>query len=363
MHNVVAILHGEVPSPGQAEDDQMSTAVRWFDRALAAFCAAEQSAGPTERHYAIGAHIIGLRFAGPALVQPMTSALAHRATDQTREPDFTICLYDGSCGLLPRPTWGPESYGARGEIRGFNVGPIRTVFDAGDQILRMADLSRRIGLFWISDASDVPYYERGAPLRTLLHWLLGDRQCQLVHAAAVGTRQGSVLLAGKGGSGKSTSALSCVGSPLRYLGDDYVMVSVGSPPRVFSLYNSAKLHGEQMNWFPRWRDCVDNASKLETEKALVFLERHAPETLGDGFPLKAILLPKVTGRRDTRIAPASPAQALAALAPTTVFQLPGDGSRAFATLTSLVRFVPSYWLEAGTELQRIPEAIVEVIGP
>jgi hypothetical protein len=337
-------------------------AAAYFEKLYDAFTRAERAAGAIDRHYVIGSLIVRFRFAGPALVSAMTPALAHLATDEIRGADLTICMFDqASTVAAPAPAWGLEDYGPRGEIRGFNSSRIRTVYDAAERALRMADLDHSVAIFCVRDARAVPYYERGAPLRSIFHWMMGAHGRQLVHAAAVGMPSGGVLLAGRSGSGKSTAALACIGSPLRYAGDDYVLIDRGSPPHVYTLYSTAKVHSEQVDRFPHLRALVDNSAHLATEKALIFLERHLPDCLSQGFPVRALLIPRITGGSETQLVRASPAAALAALAPTTVLQLPGEGRRTFETLAALARAVPSHWLDVGTDLRRIPEAIAEAL--
>ena len=41
---------------------------------------------------------------------------------------------------------------------------------------------------------------------------MSDRNLQYVHAGAVGNKNGGILLVGKGGSGKSSTALACLKS-------------------------------------------------------------------------------------------------------------------------------------------------------
>ena len=65
-------------------------------------------------------------------------------------------------------------------------------------------------------------YERGKPFRVLLSVWLHDRGVQVVHAALVARGDRGVLLPGRGGAGKTTSALTCLLAGFRYLGDDYV---------------------------------------------------------------------------------------------------------------------------------------------
>jgi hypothetical protein len=354
---------GDRPAVWAAPAADEAGRVAYFDGIRETFAAAERTAGSVERRYAIGPLVLRLRFAGPALVPAITSALAHLPPGDPEREQVTVCLLDcaGAAVQRPAPAWGLERYGARGEIAGFAEGRIRAVYDVTQRALCMADLARGLGVFAIADVHAIPYYERGAPLRPILHWLLGAHGHQLVHGAAVGTPAGGVLLAGRGGSGKSTSALACLGSGLLYAGDDYVLLGSGPSPVVHSLYSTAKLDGAQLERFPRLRPLVDNGAQLATEKALIFLARHLPETLSPGFPLRALLLPRITGRRDSRLVPASPAAALSALAPTTLFQLPGDGHRAFHTLSALARALPSRWLELGTDLTRIPGVLAEVL--
>jgi hypothetical protein len=52
---------------------------------------------------------------------------------------------------------------------------------------------------------------------------------------------------------------------------------------------------------------------------------------------------------------------LAALAPSTIFQLYPPKANALAEMAALVRAVPCYSLELGSDIDRIPEAIIELI--
>jgi hypothetical protein len=53
---------------------------------------------------------------------------------------------------------------------------------------------------------------------------------------------------------------------------------------------------------------------------------------------------------------------LAALAPSTLFQLPGAGSTAIKTMKKLVGQVPGYILELGTDTAKIPETILGLLS-
>ena len=319
---------------------------------------------PAERAYRIGDRTVLLRFAGRALERLLTPALEHLSlpVPLEEEPGLTVLIFDtaGTGVAPPAPAWGTAGYGVRGEIAGFNTERVRTVYQPGSDVLLMIDRERGEGIYWTADARNVPYWESSFPLRTIFHWWLEDLEFQPVHAAAVGLAGGGVLIAGPSGSGKSTTALACLDSELGYAGDDYVLVR-HVPPHVYSLYGTAKLESENLARFPRLGALVSNRARLGEEKALVYINSAAPEKMLPGFPIRAILVPRVTGRRETALRRAGAGEAFRALAPTTLFQLPGGSRRAFEKMSALVRQVPVYTLEAGTDLAQIPAAILGLL--
>jgi hypothetical protein len=171
-----------------------------------------------------------------------------------------------------------------------------------------------------------------------------------------------VLLVGRGGSGKSTTAAACLGSALRYAADDYCALRLSPTPFVDSLYSSGKVNAPDVARFPHLEPALSNRDRLGHEKALYFLAGLAPEALSAGFPLRAILLPRVAGGSETRATPVAPAAGLRALAPSTIFQTPGAGEPDFRRLSALVTQVPCFDLALGTELAAIPDVILGVLA-
>jgi hypothetical protein len=88
-----------------------------------------------------------------------------------------------------------------------------------------------------------------------------------------------------------------------------------------------------------------------------FLHPHFPGKMLAGMPLKAILIPRVTGRPETTIVPASAAAALKALVPSTIFQLAGNERPTFQAMVQLARSIPAFEIGLGTEVAQIPDAI------
>lgn len=335
----------------------------FFEGVYQAFQKAEKAMGLIDHFYAIGGHTVRLCFAGSALVSRITPALEHLITEPTSSPALTVCLWDSaSTGIpLPPPPWSADASIARGEVRGCIDDHIHISFQLWDSILNMFDNHSALATFWLPDARQLPYHESGAPLRSILHWWLGIHGLQFVHAAAVGTVEGGVLLAGKSGSGKSTTALNCLKSQLVYVSDDYCLVAADPQPYVYSLYNSAKVNADNIHRVPHLKSAISNADRLDSEKALLFLYEHFPEKIVNGFPLRAVLLPRVTGHPETRLTPVSPATGLRALAPSTIFQLAGAGKGAFQTMAKLVKKIPCYHLELGTDISGIPGVISDLV--
>lgn len=355
-------------SEGDPRVDAFELMARGYARAVRA------GAPVRERHYDIAGDVVCLRFAGDALVEPLTRAISHLEIVPVEQPALSVDLWDStSTGTDPSSliefviemVWRApfDALSPRHEVRGLHSERVYTTYELGSKVLTMFDAHERRANYWVRDPSELPYYERGAPLRTLLNWWLSQRGLHCVHAGAVGTDDGAVLLTGKGGSGKSTTTLACLDSDLRYAADDYCAISIGSEPYVHSLYNTGKLNGAaDLERQPRFAPWVVNPEKMGEEKLLMFLHDHVPERLLVSAPLRAIVLPQVTDRQSPVIEPISPALALKALAPTTMFQLPGASGNAMLSMARLVKALPCYRLELGRDVAAGPQRLAELLG-
>lgn len=310
-----------------------------------------------DRWYRIGDRVVRIVFAGDAVIPAIHPAFAHLGADPG-EADLTVHVWDSESTGAPEPSRPPVP---QDELPGafyfFEDPPTRGVFQPGMEALSVVDLDAARAWYWVRDPSVLPYWEEAAPLRQILHWYMATQGRQQVHSGAVGHPDGGVLLVGKGGSGKSTCSLTSLVSPLRYAGDDYVMVSIEPEPWVHSLYSSGKVEPHNLTRVPHLQPAVTNANRLDEEKAVVFVDQHFPDRPISGFPLRAVVLPRITGGAVTRAVPTNGAAALAALAPSTVFQLHTAGREAFSFMAQLVRQVPAFVLELGEDASAIPEAI------
>jgi hypothetical protein len=334
------------------------------DGAAASFAAAGEAAGGVSLdRLSIAGAPVSLRFASPALRERLTPAFAHLAEPAeaaSTEPALTIHLWDSaSTGVKPPPRPQVPTDHAFGALYHFAEPPFRCVYQPGLESLSILNSTAGVAWHWVADAFEQPYWDQACPIRQILFWWLGSRGYLQVHAASVGTPAGGVLLVGKGGSGKSTVALSSLGSNLLYAGDDYVAVALEPSPRVQSLYSSGKLEPEHAReLLPHLLPLLSNAERLESEKAVLYVQHHFPEQTTSGFPLRAILVPRVSaGRRESRIVEVSRAAAFAALAPSTILQLHTADSETFAALARLIERVPCRGLELGSDIGAIPAVV------
>ncbi len=326
--------------------------------------AARAAGGVVERSYEIAGQQVLLRFAGKAMVEKVHPAFAHLATARRAgEGGLTICLWDSATtGVRPAPLPDVASEGQPpGAIYHYQGPEVRVAYIPGQPALSVLDAGQGLGWYWVGNAIDMSFWEQAAPLRQLLHWWMGAHGFQQVHGGAVGMPHGGVLIVGKPGSGKSTTSLAALQSPLRYAGDDYVLVATKPSPWVHSLYCSGKLEPDHLRRFPALLPAIANADRLDSEKAMVFVHQHAPEKTVAGFPLRALLLPRVTGRPATTLNPASKSAALMALAPSTIIQLHTAGRDALERMTALVRQIPCYNLELGTDIAGIPSVVADFL--
>jgi hypothetical protein len=187
---------------------------------------------------------------------------------------------------------------------------------------------------------------------------------QFVHGGAVGTEAGGALLTGPGGSGKSTTAMLCAKAGMSFAGDDYCLADPQNL-YIYSLYNSCKLRGAEdliripdLNGLSRNPDSFENGGD---GKGIYFLPEVWKERMSAGFPLRAIIVPKLTPSPNSRLEPCSAADALLAMLPSTVAQLPAADRTDCDRLAALVEKLPAYHLFLGSDTERIPALVSQVL--
>jgi len=316
-----------------------------------------------KRDYIVGSCSVRLKFANSTLIPIVTPAIKHLHIGECTKPDIEICLWDSrsTSSVMPPPPWSNEDYGKRGQIRGYNNDRFTTAYHMGTNILSIFDYQTKTALFWMNDARVIPSYESSAPLKSILHWAMKSYQKQMMHAAAIGRPDSGIVVVGKGGSGKSTIALSSLISPLYYVGDDYILFGYDGETVVYSIYNSAKVEWGHLGKFPHLEDKVSNSGRCDHEKAIIFIYDHYPMKMTRRMAVRAVVVPAITGEKETTIKPVSSSEGIKAALPSTIFQLAGADSETFAFVSNIMKTLPCYSLEVGTEINEISTVLTDFV--
>ena len=322
----------------------MTNSADVFAVAELAFKAASARRSPVEIRRRVAGRVLALRFAGSALAAKLSSAFAHLDSANGSSADLVICCWDHASSGGGLATVMSET-GRRG--LDYVHGSVQLAWGLEDHSLQAYDPVRRLALFCVPDAAKLEAWEQGAPFRRILHWWSSGLGLQLVHGAAIGNEVGGVLLVGRSGSGKSTIALACVGSSLGYVADDYCLLEPGVPPSVHSIYGSGKADAASIARLPHLAEAF-RASPIDQQgKSIIFIAEHVPRAVLRSLPLRAVVLPKIVPGTVCRVEVLPRGEALRALAPSTLFQMPGDRVDSLSRMSALVRDLPCFRLCVG----------------
>lgn len=322
-----------------------------------------ETEGLIEHRFLVAEQPVTFRFAGGRLVEDLTASFAHLPThDDSGGLTVNCWVADPDDELPPLPQEAfPETSLAR------RVDPadasLRTHYDWEGRTILVHDLDTATAWRCCADPDLIPWWERAAPLRMSLAWHLDQNGSSFLHGAAVTRAEDAALIVGPGGSGKSTTALSCLLAGFGYLGDDYC-VSSADGERVHSVYGSAKLAPvglDAVEGFETLRADADDMIGTHGEKLVVWPNRVLADRMVASARIRAVVAPTVGTTTDSHLEPISPGVALAALAPSTILQLPGIGSLSLEHMAALTTAVPCWGLTLGSDRDGVVAAIDEVI--
>lgn len=305
-----------------------------------------KSSAPLRRSYRFGPSQLSWETPSQKLADFFSRAWG-AGTDAPAESGSRIWAWDEhATGVTcPSPPWGGHTpYTRRGDVPWFQDPRYLCAYNWGSQTVCLYDKKERHGLYWTRDASALPGWEQTAPMRSLMHWHGLTHRLQMTHGAVVD----GLLLAGKGGSGKSTTALACLEAGLPFLCDDYCFVTVDPEPTAFGILANARVFPDSFQWLPELRH---SESQPSDDKVSINLERvRLPE-----MPLRALILPHLApDHPGPALEPASFEEALKAVALPTMSQLPGAGPETYAILSQLCRKLPVYHLHLNRQASEVP---------
>ncbi len=210
----------------------------------------------------------------------------------------------------------------------------------------------------LDPAADVEPDAYSHPLPELFGlWALGNSMIML-HSACVGADGTGVLLAARGGGGKSTLAVSCLTGGFDFVGDDYILVNREGPLRAAPLYRTVGLNPdiyERINPdMPVLRIDQDRGGKLLLDAS--------GYSFREELPVKAIVFPIIAGLKEPEIVRTKPGPVLAKLIHSTAQQLSFDRDpEPYRIMSRRLMGIPVFEIRLSTDLEKNREKLREFI--
>ncbi len=331
----------------------------FYDRCRAAFDDASSRLGMESAAFTIARQTFRVLSAGPAIHPLVTTAFRHLPAASVPGETFTIRCFDSRTSGISADTAALVRLNEIG-VSGENLAPGAPIlggFRRPDYGVALYHRERNEALYWIADAVDEPYSRTtdftgmGHPLKGLLGWWFGDNGLAMLHAAVVGIEDRSILMAGRGGSGKSTTAFACMDAGWQIVAEDTCLYDPVT--RVaHSLYCTGRLTDASRVLLGTWAAPEDG---WETGKAIFLLDSPPGRAnLVPSLPVNAIVIPRQWPGEPSSLRPLSGGAALRALLPSTMFQSITAQTGQASEMAALCRAVPSYELVIGTAPATLP---------
>lgn len=315
---------------------------------------------PLQIDYQLMGQRVRVRYGAQILYDTFTPPLAHRQIIEDGDPDVIIDVWDSYTTGIPfeKPYVELEN---RYQLPHFNTDRFSAFYRQDQYSLTMMDKQSKHIIWALDDCRRIKSHVNNAPLLRIFQMWAVEHGATMLHSAAVAQDNEAVLFVGQGGSGKSTTAMACLRDGFKFLGEDYCLVHT-SPPCVESVYNIAKLAEWSTQHFPDFLEHTRYPAGTVTEKTVLSLYPGFQEQIIDTCRLTAIVIPQVAYKQDTTWQITSPALALKALAPSTVFQMIHASSQAhFQSMVKLVRSLPTYRLMLGMDIDGISPAVSQIL--
>ncbi|MCC7394930.1 MAG: glycosyltransferase [Sphingomonadaceae bacterium] len=333
----------------------------FFDAARAATMAAIGDK-PVTRDVQLLGKRIRLAFGSESLCNLLFGALSHLEMPVAGAADAHFFIWAGDEGdiAMPPAPVGRHCFSDRGDIWTMHSRDILSAFHWSEFSLALYDAPGAEGIYWLRSSQSLPYWTQASPLRTLLHWWARAQGAQLVHAAVVGNAQGGLMITGRGGVGKSTTALGALNAGMAYVGDDYVLLASDEDGQyhAHSLYCTAKLNPDNLADFAHFNpQFLGGGGADGGEKAVIFLGNCTTKSL----PLRGVITPQIADGT-AQFCVIDRAEMIGAASFTTMAQLPHAGEATAAFIANVLRALPLARLMLGDDRAAIPPMLSDFIA-
>ena len=347
--------------------DNMRDVALFYDSVFESTCEYFNSNPSIEiRRISIAGIAIECRFAGAALIPSIMTALKHLIEDNRRyETSYRIDIWDSESTHqeFPIAPCGIDDISVRGELAGFTTERYEAAFFAHARMLTLIDHDKKHGIVCLASGSDIPAFEVACPLRGILSWILRRNETAMVHVASVGTSDGFVLIGGKSGAGKSSTALRGLVGGLFYMGDDICAISIkNNMPTVHGIYSSGKTISSDLKSFPTLASSAYMRFEDSYEKEVYFLHDRFHSQLPRSGEIKAVIIPHQDPSLAIGFQRIPIAKTLSIICSSTRNLLPNAGDETFRILSSILHRSPCFRFDLGDDPSLIADSLVDFIS-
>lgn len=292
-----------------------------------------------------------------ALADAMTHAYVPAPEDKQASAACRIFVSHPGIGDVAAPATFVGPYTHHGFANRLAEAGLRGSYFHDLDFWQIYDPKRRVGAQVMTAADSFPPWEPGAPLRAFLHWEYAARGMRLAHAGTLGLSGKGVLLAGAGGAGKSGTVVAGLLHGLDSVGDDYVLVDTADKVTARPLFATLKQD-------PRGFERLGLGHRLDPARPLNWQGKHqfhladvAARRTPASLDIIALMVPHISGNEASSIMSMPRKDAMIALAPSGIAQMPGERESGFRFFSELTRLLPCYRLSLGTRPEEIAETI------
>jgi hypothetical protein len=214
-----------------------------------------------------------IRLQHVGLQRNFLTAIQHLFIDPCK-PDYVIDVWESKftgCSF-PRFEYDATAVELRGEIPKYSGDGVNFAYYAHARMVHILNENERHGVVAIMDVTRMPDFELACPFRGIFSWILRNNKKAMIHSAAVADAHGDAhLIVGRSGAGKSTTAISCFLSGMKYMGDDLCAVGLADGQvEIYSIYSSGKTYRSEWKFLPQLSDLALPSTDSASQKEIYF---------------------------------------------------------------------------------------------
>ena len=328
-------------------------ALTGFCRQLNSRLEALSDGGKTRFRIRTAGKVIEVRTTDAALADTLLRYIASAEAEEDAVPDAVFHYWRDDCSRFAPP----EAPAKEGVWRlRTEQGFVMLTMPCGE--LAAVDLENSRYYYCVDHEAGAEPVLYGHPMPEMFGLWAMNNSMLMLHSACVGADGTGVLIAARGGGGKSTLAVSCLTGGFDFVGDDYILVNREGPLRAMPLYRTVGLT-------PGMREALRPEMpvlRVDEEREGKLLLDASAYPFREELPVKAIVHPVIAGLKEPEIVRVKPGPVLVKLIHSTAQQLGVfRDPEPYRIMSARLSDLPVFELRLSPDLDRNREKLREFI--